>query len=87
MDRIDLNCDLGESFGAYRIGLDEEVVPHVTSVNIACGWHAGDPLVMEKTVAIAKSTMWLWEPTRAFPICWASAAGKSRLPPTKSMPM
>ena len=41
MDRIDLNCDLGESFGAYRIGLDEEVVPHVTSVNIACGWHAG----------------------------------------------
>ena len=54
MDRIDLNCDLGESFGAYRIGLDEEVVPHVTSVNIACGWHAGDPLVMEKTVAMAK---------------------------------
>ena len=51
---VDLNSDLGESFGAYRIGLDEEVVPHVTSVNIACGWHAGDPLVMEKTVALAK---------------------------------
>lgn len=54
MNVIDLNCDLGESFGSYTIGLDEEVTPHVTSVNIACGWHAGDPLVMERTVALAK---------------------------------
>ena len=54
MHSIDLNCDLGESFGAYTIGLDETVTPHVTSVNIACGWHAGDPLVMERTVALAK---------------------------------
>lgn len=54
MNMIDLNCDLGESFGAYTLGLDEEVTPHVTSVNIACGWHAGDPLVMERTVALAK---------------------------------
>ena len=53
MHSIDLNCDLGESFGAYTIGLDETVTPHVTSVNIACGWHAGDPLVMERTVALA----------------------------------
>ncbi len=52
--RIDLNSDLGESFGAYKLGLDEEVIPHLTSANIACGFHAGDPGVMRKTVAIAK---------------------------------
>lgn len=53
MDHIDLNCDLGESFGAYAIGLDDEVMPLITSANIACGWHAGDPLIMEKTVKTA----------------------------------
>ncbi len=51
--RIDLNSDLGESFGNYKIGMDEEVIPHVTSVNVACGYHAGDPMVMEKTVRMA----------------------------------
>jgi len=51
--RIDLNCDLGESFGNYKMGMDDEVIPHVTSVNVACGYHAGDPLVMEKTVRMA----------------------------------
>ena len=50
---IDLNCDMGESFGAYKIGLDEEVIKHITSANIACGWHAGDPMVMDKTVKMA----------------------------------
>lgn len=54
MSCVDLNCDLGESFGAYTIGLDAQVIPHVSSVNIACGYHAGDPAVMEKTVALAK---------------------------------
>lgn len=54
MSCVDLNCDLGESFGAYSIGLDAQVIPHVSSVNIACGYHAGDPVVMEKTVALAK---------------------------------
>lgn len=47
---VDLNSDLGESFGAYTIGNDDEVLQHVTSVNIACGFHAGDPQVMGKTV-------------------------------------
>jgi UPF0271 protein len=51
--RIDLNCDMGESYGAYTIGMDAEVIRHISSANIACGWHAGDPLVMEKTVAMA----------------------------------
>jgi UPF0271 protein len=55
MARIDLNCDLGESFGAYTIGLDEEVIPHITSANVACGYHAGDPVVMAKTVALCRA--------------------------------
>ncbi len=53
MYRVDLNCDLGESFGAYTIGLDEEILPFVTSANIACGFHGGDPGVMRKTVLLA----------------------------------
>jgi UPF0271 protein len=52
--RIDVNCDMGESFGAYTIGRDEEVIQHVTSVNVACGFHAGDPMVMRRTVKLAK---------------------------------
>lgn len=50
---VDLNSDIGESFGNYVLGLDSEVIKHVTSVNIACGWHAGDPLIMENTVGQA----------------------------------
>ena len=51
---IDLNCDLGESFGAYTIGMDAEILPYVTSANIACGFHAGDPSVMQKSVLLCK---------------------------------
>jgi UPF0271 protein len=50
---IDLNCDMGESFGAYKLGMDDEVIQYITSANIACGWHAGDPLVMDTTVKMA----------------------------------
>lgn len=49
---VDLNCDLGESFGAYRIGNDEQMLPLVSSANIACGFHAGDPSVMRHTVRL-----------------------------------
>lgn len=55
MPNIDLNCDLGESFGAYTIGLDEQVLPHLSSANVACGFHASDPVVMAKTVAACKA--------------------------------
>jgi UPF0271 protein len=48
--RIDLNCDMGESFGAWTMGQDEAVLPFVTSANVACGFHAGDPQVMLATV-------------------------------------
>jgi UPF0271 protein len=51
--KIDLNCDMGESFGAYKIGHDEEMMPFITSANIACGFHAGDPDVMKRTVHLA----------------------------------
>jgi len=52
--QIDMNSDVGESFGIYKLGLDEEVIPHITSANIACGFHGGDPGVMRKTIALAK---------------------------------
>lgn len=51
--RVDINCDMGESFGAYRIGADDEVFPFITSANIACGFHGGDPAVMRTTIAKA----------------------------------
>lgn len=53
MPSIDLNSDLGESFGRYTLGLDDQVIPLVSSVNVACGMHAGDPVVMRKTVKLA----------------------------------
>jgi UPF0271 protein len=52
--RVDLNSDVGESFGAYTIGTDPLLLPHVTSANVACGFHAGDPGVMRATVALAR---------------------------------
>ncbi|MBR0135142.1 MAG: LamB/YcsF family protein [Clostridia bacterium] len=51
--RIDLNADLGESFGAYSYGADEELIPLVSSANIACGWHGGDPSVMRRAASLA----------------------------------
>lgn len=53
MLRVDINCDMGESFGAYIMGADEQILDEVTSANIACGFHAGDPAVMRKTVRAA----------------------------------
>ena len=54
VNKIDLNSDVGESFGNYRLGLDEKIIPLISSANIACGFHAGDPTVMKRTIAIAK---------------------------------
>lgn len=51
--KIDINCDMGESFGIYKLGRDEEILDYVTSANIACGFHAGDPSTMRKTVKMA----------------------------------
>lgn len=53
--RMDLNSDIGESFGIYQIGDDESLMPYLSSANIACGFHAGDPDVMYRTVQICKA--------------------------------
>jgi 5-oxoprolinase (ATP-hydrolysing) subunit A len=53
--RFDFNCDMGESFGAWIMGLDAQVIPHITSANIACGFHAGDPATMRATVRLAET--------------------------------
>ena len=52
---IDLNCDMGEGFGVYQIGNDEQLLDIITSANVACGFHAGDPLVMHRTIEMAKA--------------------------------
>jgi UPF0271 protein len=51
---VDINCDLGESFGSYTIGMDHEVIKYITSANIGCGYHGGDPNVMDETVKLCK---------------------------------
>jgi UPF0271 protein len=53
-NQIDFNCDMGESFGMYKMGYDEEVIKYITSANIACGFHAGDPNWMRETVRLAE---------------------------------
>jgi len=53
MITIDLNCDMGESFGRYTLGSDEELMPYLSSINLACGFHAGDPMVIQQTVQTA----------------------------------
>ena len=54
MKSVDLNCDLGESFGRYTLGLDDQVIPLISSANIACGYHASDPVVMLESIARTK---------------------------------
>lgn len=51
---VDFNCDMGESFGQYKLGCDEEVIKYITSANVACGFHAGDPQSMQYTVELAE---------------------------------
>lgn len=53
MKMIDLNCDMGEAFGNYAMPNDEKLMDYISSANIACGFHAGDPAVMQQTVALA----------------------------------
>ena len=55
MYSIDLNSDIGESFGAYKLGDDEAILQQITAANVACGWHAGDPMVMDKVCLLYTS--------------------------------
>ena len=74
--KVNLNADLGESFGAWSMGADEEILPLIGSANLACGFHAGDPLVMRKTLKLARRE-WRYRsaPIPPIPICKASAGG------------
>jgi 5-oxoprolinase (ATP-hydrolysing) subunit A len=54
MRKIEINCDMGEGFGLYKMGDDEALMEHITVANIACGFHASDPMIMEKTVLLAR---------------------------------
>ena len=56
MKRIDINCDMGESYGAWKMGADAEVMPFISSANIACGFHAGDPATIRRTVRLGSTT-------------------------------
>ena len=54
---VDVNCDMGEGFGLYKMGEDDALMPLITEANIACGYHASDPNHMRKTVALAQNIM------------------------------
>ena len=73
---IDLNCDMGESYGRWTLGADEAIMPFISSANVACGFHGGDPHVMRKTVELALASRWPWAPTPRCPISWASAGAR-----------
>jgi UPF0271 protein len=78
MRSVDLNCDCGEGFGAYRIGDDAAMLDIVTSVNVACGYHAGDPEIMAQTFAAAKARGIAIGAQFGFPDLWGF--GRRRLP-------
>jgi UPF0271 protein len=78
MRSVDLNCDCGEGFGAYRIGDDAAMLDIVTSVNVACGFHAGDPEIMAKTFKAAKAKRVAVGAHPGFPDLWGF--GRRRLP-------
>lgn len=78
MYKVDLNSDLGESFGAYTIGSDDRVLALVSSANVACGFHAGDPSVMGATVAACRAQgVAVGRPPRV-PGLWGSVGGSWR---------
>ena len=55
--KIRLNCDMGESFGIWKMGLDEQIMPYIDMANLACGFHASDAMTMNKSVILAKKIM------------------------------
>lgn len=74
MYQIDLNSDMGESSGAYKLGGDEELIKYVTSTNVACGYHAGDPMVMDKVVKWRRNAALQLVHIRDIRILWDLAA-------------
>lgn len=78
MVSIDLNSDLGEGFGAYQCGDDEAMLDIVTSANVACGFHAGDPEIMARVFAVARAKGVAVGAHPGFPDLWGF--GRRRLP-------
>ena len=78
MPSVDLNSDLGEGFGTYRCGDDDAMLSIVTSANVACGFHAGDPEVMARTFAVARERGVAVGAHPGFPDLWGF--GRRRLP-------
>ena len=78
--RVDLNSDLGESFGAWKMGDDEAMLGIITSASVACGWHAGDPVVMHRAASWPSRMASPSARTRASTICGASAGASSAAP-------
>ena len=83
---IDLNADLGKGYGAWQIGDDDALLGILSSANIACGFHAGDPLIMDRTVRTAAPAASTSAPTSPFPTARGSAAAPCRSTPPNSPP-
>ena len=75
---IDLNADVGESFGRWELGDDDALMPRLTSANVACGFHAGDPLTLRRTCALAVEHGVVVGAQVGYPSCWVGAITISR---------
>ena len=79
--KIDINADMGESYGRWTLGNDVELMPFLSSANVACGYHGGDPHVMRNTVRLLASTASASAPTCRSPTSSASDGGEWTSPP------
>ena len=82
-----LNCDLGESFGAWKMGLDDQVMPFIDQANIACGFHAGDPVVIKKTLLAAKRNNVVVGAHPSYPDITGFGRRSMKIPPMELIPL
>ncbi len=82
-----LNCDLGESFGAWKMGLDDQVMPFIDQANIACGFHAGDPVVIKKTLLAAKRNNVVVGAHPSYPDITGFGRRSMKIPPIELIPL
>jgi UPF0271 protein len=82
-----LNCDLGESFGAWKMGLDDQVMPFIDQANIACGFHAGDPVVIKKTLRAAKRNNVVVGAHPSYPDITGFGRRSMKIPPLELIPL
>jgi UPF0271 protein len=82
-----LNCDLGESFGVWKMGLDDQVMPFIDQANIACGFHAGDPVVIKKTLLAAKRNNVVVGAHPSYPDITGFGRRSMKIPPMELIPL